>query len=171
MKSTEPFSTIIKMVNRIIEDGVIDEYEKEELKRFFTGFVERKIDDPKIQDEIYGKDFMLNYSQVFKPFTALYDRYCEISFKNRKFCFTGPASTGPRKKLNQMVKAVDGIPVGSVSETLDYLVIGAQSSPCWVYSTYGRKIEKAINYQKAGVPLTILHENDFIRQLENISSH
>lgn len=40
-----------------------------------------------------------------------------------------------------MVTRLGGRPVEHVSEKLDYLVIGANSNPCWVYASYGRKVE------------------------------
>jgi SH3-like domain-containing protein len=48
-------------------------------------------------------------------------------------------------------------------------LIGDEGNPCWVFSCYGRKVEKAIQYRKSGLPILIIHENDFwnaIRQLE-----
>ncbi|MGB5986576.1 MAG: BRCT domain-containing protein, partial [Desulfobacterales bacterium] len=91
-------------------------------------------------------------------------RDCKIAFNQKQFCFTGPAKTGTRKNLEEIVTALGGIPKNNVVLTLDYLVIGAQSSPCWAYSTYGRKIEKAIELKRKGRNITILHENDFIDQ-------
>lgn len=98
------------------------------------------------------------------PFTALCDNKCTIQFKGRKFCFTGPARTGSRKELKKIVSETGGASSDRVVRHLDYLVIGAQSSPCWAYSTYGRKIEQVINYRKKGDNITILHEDDFIEQ-------
>jgi hypothetical protein len=64
------------------------------------------------------------------------------------------------------VKELEGIPYKSVVMKLDYLVIGAQSSPAWAYSTYGRKIERAIELRDRGIDIIILHEDDFISQAE-----
>lgn len=64
-----------------------------------------------------------------------------------------------------MVRKLDGIPKNNAVTQLDYLVVGAQSSPCWAYSTYGRKIEAVIeNREKRGAETVILHEDDFIEQ-------
>ena len=63
-----------------------------------------------------------------------------------------------------MVKKLDGIPLNNPIVQLDYLVIGAQSSPCWAYSTYGRKIEAVIANREKGAETLILHEDDFIGQ-------
>ncbi len=41
-----------------------------------------------------------------------------------------------------MVTQSGGIPINSIVKELDYLVIGAQASLAWLYSTCGRKIEK-----------------------------
>ena len=49
-----------------------------------------------------------------------------------------------------MVRKLDGIPKNNAVAQLDYLVVGAQSSPCWAYSTYGRKIEAVIENREKG---------------------
>ncbi len=46
----------------------------------------------------------------------------------------------------------------SVSKSLDYLVIGTYVTDSWMHESYGRKIEKAMNYRAAGVPINIVTE-------------
>lgn len=159
-----PFSDICSLVKRILEDGVVDERERVELLEYCGNFGETHIKDPVIHDEMYAKEFAQTYSSSLQPFTDLCDRKCKIEFKNHTFCFTGPARTGPRKELHKIVESLGGRPSKTVIRELDYLVIGAQSSPCWVYSTYGRKIEKVMEYRKQGDKTAILHEDDFITQ-------
>jgi hypothetical protein len=49
----------------------------------------------------------------------------------------------------------------AVVEKTDFWVVGDGGNPCWVYSCYGRKIEKAIELRKKGKQLIIAHEIDF----------
>jgi NAD-dependent DNA ligase len=159
-----PFCELWEIVTRILEDGKIDDNERLELIDYCDNFTETKIDDPLIHDEIYTREFMKTDAPDLLPFTALCDNKCQIQFKGRTFCFTGPARTGPRKELRKIVAAAGGKSSNKVVNHLDYLVISAQSSPCWAYSTYGRKIEKVINNRNKGDETTILHEDDFIEQ-------
>jgi NAD-dependent DNA ligase len=143
---------------------MFDQNEKVQLLEYCQNFSEELIKNPEIYDGIYGEAYMETMAPVLKPFSALCDRTCEIVFHENTFCFTGPARSGPRKKLNEIVVNLGGIPKNSIAFNLNYLVIGAQSSPCWAYSTYGRKIEQVLQYRKEGSETTILHENDFIQQ-------
>jgi NAD-dependent DNA ligase len=168
-KNSWPFNATWKLVERIFADNVVTEQEKAELMEFCKEFSETIINNAKIHDEIYSKSWIQSDASILQPFTALCDRNEKIIFTNKKFCFTGPARTGPRKELNRIVKSIGGIPCNSVILDLDYLVIGAQSSPAWAYSTYGRKIEKVIEYRERGSDITILHEDDFIAQAKQIT--
>jgi len=159
-----PFNDVWQLVQTIMADGVVTKEEEEEFLSFCQGFKECVIDDPKVHDPLYCEAFMQADSPYLKPFTALCDRNCQIIFPEMAFCFTGPAKTGPRRVLAGMVESLGGIPCANVIRDLNYLVIGAQSSPAWAYSTYGRKVEKVIEYRDSGQEITILHEDDFVSQ-------
>jgi hypothetical protein len=49
----------------------------------------------------------------------------------------------------------------NVVKDTNYLVVGNKGNPCWVYSCYGRKVEKAVELRKAGHKIMIIHEDDF----------
>ena len=68
----------------------------------------------------------------------------KIEFNGKSFCFTGKFGYGQRKDCVVAIEARGGLFSSYVAVGLDYLVIGALDSPCWVRDNYGRKIEKAI---------------------------
>ena len=160
-----PFCATWEIINQIIEDNKITEDEKEDLLNFCNNFIEQILPDAKIHDDIYSESFMASRSPVLKTFAELCDRDTKIIFLEKTFCFTGPAKTGPRKKLHEIVESFGGIPAKNVIKSLDYLVIGSQSSPCWAYSTYGRKVEAVIKNNKEGADTLFIHEDDFIDQV------
>ncbi len=123
-----------------------------------------------MHDGIYMNPWMQTNAPVLQPFTALCDRNAKIEFPKKSFCFTGPARTGPRRKLHDMVASQQGFAYDRVIQGLDYLVIGAQSSPCWAYSTYGRKIEQVLESRRKGNMTVILHEDDLLKQIPAIKS-
>jgi len=163
-KDIWPFCDFITLVDYILEDGKITAQERNIFYQFCSEFTETIIPDAVIQDQIYQENWMKTNCAVFRPFTFYCNRDVSIDFKNNYFCFTGPARYGSRSKLNKIVISLGGIPKDNISSMVNYLVIGAQSSPCWAYSTYGRKIEAAIKLQKEGKDITIMHEDDFLRQ-------
>jgi NAD-dependent DNA ligase len=167
LKKYWPVCEAWDIAERILADGKVDENEKKELLEFCRGFCEIPVKAPILKDEIYKERFMKSGAPTLKPISAICDRNHQIIFKDRTFCFTGPAKFAKRSELEEMAISVGGIVRTGVSTLLDYLVIGAQSSPAWYFSTYGRKIEKAMNLKnEKGSEIVILYEDDFINQIK-----
>ena len=78
------------------------------------------------------------------------------------FCFTGKSKNFSRSKLANKIEAHNGIFKNNISSKTNYLVLGLDGSETWSYSTYGRKVEKALEIQKQGNSLLIIQENDLI---------
>jgi|GEM_PF-3246700 len=164
-KSIWPFSEVWNLLEAILADGVIDEEERTYLINFCKEFSDRPIDGAILYDDIYKAAFMKNDAPVLKPVTAICDQVEKIEFKGKTFCFTGAAKSGKRRDLEDAVEKAGGFFTSNVTPYLNYLVIGAKSSPCWVYSTYGRKVEQAMKFRQNQPEPLILHEEDFIPHL------
>lgn len=164
-KDLWPFCDVIQVVDQILKDGMVTKEETEELLSFCNHFTEQVVQNLKINEPVSDPKIQrLDEVPILKTFDALCDKKAQIKFNDSSFCFTGLARTGSRKKLASIVEELGGIHKNNVINNLDYLVIGAQSSPCWAYSTYGRKIEKVMDNRRCGYYTTILHENDFLKQ-------
>ncbi|HEX5057014.1 MAG TPA: BRCT domain-containing protein [Gammaproteobacteria bacterium] len=85
----------------------------------------------------------------------------EIEFEGSSFCLTGTSFKYTRSEFSKIIQKLGGRIISSVSEKLNYLIIGADGNPCWSYACYGRKVEKAVNLRKAGARILLVHENDF----------
>ncbi len=166
LRTQWPFSDAFELVDRILDDGVVSDQERAEFMEFCRNFSEEPIDYPVIHDEEYLNEFMRTDSPICKPITYICDRESMIVFEGKSFCFTGPAKAGPRKLFRGIVEKLGGIFKNSITKDLNYLVIGAQSSPSWYYTTYGRKIETVMEERKDGRQTTILFEDDFLFQAE-----
>ena len=85
-----------------------------------------------------------------------------IEFYRHSFCFTGKFDFGPRKFCKALVEEKGGIAAKSVSDGLDFLVIGTQGSPVWKRGSYGTKIEKAIVLRREqGKPAIVSEDHCF----------
>lgn len=61
-----------------------------------------------------------------------------------------------------MVEAIEaraGISSATVSKRVNFLVIGEVGSQAWRHSSYGRKIEAAIDLRESGTPIRIISES------------
>jgi len=171
LKNWWPFNDIRKHINIILKDGKIDKKEQQFLKILFNDFKEQLTKNQILHDDDYwDNDNLVSPSPIFKSIKSICEKNPKITFKNKKFCFTGPAASGKRKDLSKIVKILGGISHNTVVKNLDYLVIGAQASPAWVYSTYGRKIESVINRQKQSSKTIIINEYDFIKAVKNMNN-
>ncbi|WP_291329971.1 BRCT domain-containing protein [Desulfovibrio sp. UCD-KL4C] len=85
-------------------------------------------------------------------------------FENEIFVVTGKFATGVRNKVADMITSRGGEVKSGVSKLVDYLVIGDLSSPNWKHSSYGRKIEKAIDLRDQGSEIYIVSEEHWSAQ-------
>ncbi|MCX5747641.1 MAG: BRCT domain-containing protein, partial [Proteobacteria bacterium] len=80
----------------------------------------------------------------------------------KKFMFTGKLSSMTREEAKAKVLAIRGVPAGSVSKDLDYLVVGDQGSHLFGAGAKGDKIITAENLQANGFPVKIIAESAFM---------
>lgn len=82
----------------------------------------------------------------------------DVNFTDHAFCLTGKFIYGTRKQCQAEVLQRGGGLHDHPTLTTSYLVVGAVASRDWIHSSYGRKIEKAVEYRSRGVPLRIISE-------------
>jgi hypothetical protein len=151
LKGCYPFDEVESLITVVLRDGVIDKREHELLQAFFTEFI------------AYGEHRALELplDTISKPASGLCAMCPEIVFAERQFCFTGTSRRMTRKELAQMVVGRGGVFCPRVTLELNYLIVGADGNPAWAYACYGRKVEQAMEYRKAGRQIVLVHENDF----------
>ncbi len=154
LKGTYPFDEINSLLTAILKDNVISDDERNILIGFFSDFI----------------DTTASYNLNEFELKNIKDKYkvsgicavCpELSLENKSFCFTGTSSKISRKEFESIITENGGIYHNNVTKTTDYLIVGNAGNPCWAFSCYGRKVEKAIELRKKGCPVVIVHENDF----------
>lgn len=159
LKGYWPFDELEAIILEVLRDGIIDEQEHNFLKTFFADFL--KTDKHKVIT------FPLN--EIGKDIKGICAVCPEIILENSKFCFTGKFKDIPRAELKNVVKKHNGHFTNSVTQDLDYLVIGSEGNTAWVFSCYGRKVEKAIDLRKQGKKIIIAHEFDFWDAIQDAS--
>lgn len=128
-----PFSIVYSRISEMLSDGYLSNDEKEDLfdlMQKLTG------------GEIIGED-----TESMSSTLPLCVPAPKIVFDGSSFVFTGVFTTGARKVLEELVKEIGGLIHDTIRKDTDYLVIGDIGSKDWAHSSYGRKIEKAIEYR------------------------
>jgi NAD-dependent DNA ligase len=83
-----------------------------------------------------------------------------IEFEGRTFCFAG-AMEVKREKAKALIESKAGEYSDSVHEDVDYLVVGKHANPRISQSTYGLKLESAMNLN-----IPVLSEDIFMSALK-----
>lgn len=136
-------------VDLMLADGKLDPDEARELLDTLTHFA--------------AGDFELG--EVTKATSLpLSDPAPTIRFSGSGFCFTGTFAFGSRRECEAAVADLGGIPCSLTMKT-SYLVIGEYATESWAHSSYGRKIEKAVEMRDSGVPIAIVGESHWVGEM------
>lgn len=134
---------LLEKVAVMLEDGVLDTEESAELHS--------------ILQKISGEKSVLG--ELAKTSTLpLDDPMPDIVFDGRQFLFTGTCAFGTRRECQEATERLGGICAKGVTRSVDYVVLGTYVTDSWAHETFGRNIEKAMQYRDGGVPLAIVTE-------------
>lgn len=148
---TWPGSTIAKRLKRILIDDEITADEAQDLKQCLLDIIGRELDD----------------GAVSGGATAFpVDDIAEMDANGKRFCCTGKFLFGSRNACIRAIKERGGTHTTGVSGKTDYLIIGALSSRDWKMTSYGRKIEDAINMKARGHAIAIVAEPKWAELLQ-----
>ena len=140
-----PFDVLNKRVRAMLADGVIDAEERQDLLEL-------------LRDLIGGKP-AAGKAVNFASALPLTQPAPDIVFAGKTFCFTGTFAFGERKDCHAAVVRLGGKPQDKVTTRLDYLVIGSLGNEDWMHSTFGRKIQQALDFNAKGRGIAIVSED------------
>ena len=140
---------LYERIDQILSDGVLKDDEAADLLEALTQFT--------------GGDFELGEA-LKSSGLPLCDPPPDVSFSGRRFCFTGTFAFGSRNDCEKAVMQHGGA-VGSLTRQTQFLVIGAYATESWIHSTYGRKIERAVEMRENGHPIAIIAESHWAGHL------
>lgn len=146
-----PFDVLNRRVLAMMDDGVIDEEERKEIFSLLKSLIGEK----PVAEHVASFSSTLPLTKPEPP----------IIFEGRTFCFTGKFAFGQRRDCEAAVEQLGGCPQPRVTTTLDYLVIGFLGNEDWMHSTFGRKIQQAIDYNAKGRKIAIISEDAWAQAL------
>lgn len=158
LRTLWPFDEVESIVTQVLRDGVVTPEEQQLLVRFFSNFA--PIDDAGFVSPTLDGQPLIGGMCAVDP---------EIRLQGSTFCLTGTSARYRREVFAQLLERLGAKVSRGVSKKVNYLVIGAEGNPCWTYSCYGRKVEQAVHLRKQGVPIVLVHENDFHDAVEGLA--
>ncbi len=135
-----------------LEDGVVDDDEREELKEFLMELV----GEP---DDLTGSMQEATRLPIDSPPPTLL-------FDNREYVFTGLLAAGSRDWAQRQVTERGGRFANAITKRTTYLVIGLIPSEAWIQSTHGRKIQEAVRLKQSGHPIHIVGEEHWLEAIQ-----
>jgi NAD-dependent DNA ligase len=94
----------------------------------------------------------------------------KIIFGGRSFCFTGVFSyaNGDRVKCEAAARARGGFCSGRPNRATNYVVVGTYADDSWAYTTYGKKIQTAVELKQAGSNCKIISEKHWVSFVKKV---
>lgn len=149
VKEVWPASVIVQRLAVILEDGIITDEERGDLLITVRQVTGTDTDES-------GLSFEAS-TEVWE------DSIDELQLTGSVFCLTGDFVSGDRESVDTMLRCLGGESNSSVNKTVDYLVIGTLASRDWLYTSHGRKIEKALLLKREGSAIKIITERTLLK--------
>jgi len=149
-----PYDELCSLLLTVLKDGQLTDDEVDILKVFFSDYVDIAASPNLDEQEIAELKKIITLPGICAACPS-------IDFGGNLFCFTGQSTRASRNDISNIIVSKGGQYKDTVTQNTAYLIVGGEGSPCWAFSCYGRKVEKAMNMRKAGKPIMIIHENDF----------
>ena len=151
LKNNYPGSELYRLVSDILADGIITEEERLQLKYMLTDFTGSDPENGVVDGLAMGKSF--------------FDDISDADFTNRVLCFMGKFIYGSRAKCEEKAHKLGCLTIKDCRSDLDYLIVGTLNSRDWIYQSFGRKIEKAKEYQKQGHKVKVITEEQWLSKI------
>lgn len=146
-----PVNRLKERLDRIFADGMVDAEEREDLSKLLESIVGGTA------GMIVGEDASTELPLDLPP--------PPIAWPGSVFVFTGKFAFGPRLACERQVASLGATAESGVTKRTRYLVIGTFGSRDWVQTSFGRKIELAVQYRDAGIPIAIVGEDHWAASL------
>lgn len=141
-----PATIIGNRLALILEDGIITDEERTDLL--------------KVIKRVTGKEPEITYEVS----TEVWDDKVEsLKLEGAIYCLTGDFVSGDRESIDMMLKCLGAKTSTSVNRNVDYLVIGTLASRDWLYTSHGRKIEKALLLKREGSEIAVITERTLLK--------
>ena len=146
-----PASVVVNRLNNVLEDGIITEEERHDL----MATVQQITGTETTADDV-----------TFEASTEVWeDAVDEVRIAGSEFCLSGEFVSGDRNSVDTNLRLRGAQTSPNVHKDVDYLVIGTLASKDWLYTSHGRKIEKALLLKRKGSPISVITERTLLKYL------
>jgi NAD-dependent DNA ligase len=149
LREVWPVSIVANRVELILEDGVITNEERQDLLETVNQLISNEAD-------VEGPAFEAS-TEVWE------DDIDSLEIAGSMFCLTGDFVSGDCSGIDTMLKCMGADTMSNVNKKTDYLVIGTLASRDWLYTSHGRKIEKALLLKREDSSIKVITERTLLK--------
>lgn len=152
--ATYPFDQLYRRLLTALTDGVLDAEEEADLLDTLLALAGGEA-------SLRGKASLSTTLPLCSPAPTLV-------FPGTSYVVTGTFAYGPRVDVVHAIESRGAEVKASITAKIDFLVIGEIGSQAWKHSSYGRKIEKAVELRESGKAIRIVseaHWTSFLNQV------
>lgn len=142
--SSYPFDHLYRRLLTALTDGVLDQEEEADLLDTLVALTGGEADLP-------GRASLSTSLPLCSPPP-------DLVFPGTNYVVTGTFVYGSRAEVVRAIEDRGALVKAAVSAKVDILVIGEVGSQAWKHSSYGRKIEKAVELRESGCGIRIVSE-------------
>ena len=146
-----PGSVIARRVSEVLADGIITEDERAHLLEVLLSLA--------------SADFSVTGSAAPEVITLPIDDSVDINFSDAMICFTGEFLYGTRAACERLVLRLGAQCADNVSKKVNVLVLGTKVSGSWAHTSFGRKIQRAVELRDEGHPIKIISEPRWLQMV------
>lgn len=153
IETTWPFSELSARVRKIFNDGVVSDEERAELREIMLQITGGSF------LPVVGTDDTSTTLPLCNPVPS------PIIFADNEFCVTGRFAFGTRERVTEAIKERGGTFNSNPRHSTRYLVIGHFCSRDWKHTSYGLKIERAVELRDGNFGISIISEESWTQAL------
>jgi hypothetical protein len=148
-----PYSVLYPRVAEALQDGVLDLDEERDLLEALTATVGGEVAHPT------GANSLSTELPYDEPLPT-------ILHSASVFVVTGTFSYGKRRAVTEAIESRMGVIRSAVSKSTDYVIVGEVGSRDWLHSSFGRKIQEAVDFRSQGAMISIVPERHWASSLK-----
>jgi NAD-dependent DNA ligase len=142
-----PFTDIISRLDRIYADGICDAEEQEEMREIMSALCGIQRESRPASGEQHSTTLPLDNPPP------------KVLFEDKRFHITGKFAFGSRTKVIETINRLGGTALDvTPNRDANYLVVGVFASQMWANTSFGRKIERAVELRESGSGIAIIGE-------------
>lgn len=175
---TQCTADLIKLIENVIGDGVIDIEEAIDVLTFIesnesireepsvvklANLLQDVLMDGDIDDDEQSKLNQL-FNHIVNPCSDSLLSDDDVVFEGKKFVLSGDFEHGSKADVAAFIESLGGIFCKSgPSRATDYVVVGSKGSDFWALGNYGTKVKKALDIQAKGFPIKVISEEQLYK--------